>query len=331
MGVRNLDYECFVSAREQQASHQEDWLKGGYAPKGFCLKDFCLTRVGREWHLFHIASVPGVSCCLPGNEMWFGHATTTDFCSWTTHLPCFYVDPSSWDCGHVFAPYVIEHDGQYWMLYTGCAIDNTQRIGVAVSDNLFDWTRAAPGPVIRPEEYGWAFCPTTKGSACRDPHVVRTEDGFLMYYTAVTKEGRGCVATAWSRDLLAWEDRGPAYAAPTLAHCESSNMQPLGGKYLLFFGGHYAYWSYVVSNNPFRWPPQEPTPLRRGITAMEVLLRCDRKWLVAYFKMDNYRMFLGTIDWSAPAPAIEEVTDAETLRRVIRDLDSGSGAASTAG
>jgi len=319
--IRNLDFECYFGAVKRQAEYQEEWLKTGYAPRGFYLKDFCLIREGDEWHLFHIAGTPGVSCGLPGNEIWFGHATTKDFCTWTTHVPCFYIDPAGWDRGHVFAPYVIKHSGQFWMFYTGCSVENTQRIGVAVSKDLFKWSRASQHPVIRPEEYLWAFCPTAGGSACRDPHVCRVADEFVMFYTAVTNEGRGCVGRATSSNLLDWKDGGPVYMAPALAHCESSNMQQLGDEFLLFFGGHYEYWSYVVSDNPTRWPDQEPIPLKKGVTAMEVVVKNDKRWLVAYFKMDSYRLFLGILDWSAATPSIEEVAGAEALH----EFGSGTG------
>ncbi len=311
--IPNLDYQCYLDAVTAQRGHQEDWLAVGYAPRGFYLKDFCLLRVGDTFHLYHIAGTPGVSCCLPGNEIWFGHATTTDFRRWETHEPCFYLNPAGWDNGHVFAPNVIAAEGRYWMFYTGCALDNTQRIGVAVSDDLFTWTRACPTPVIRPEEYGWAFCPTTGGSACRDPHVMRLGDEYRMYYTAVTNAGRGCVGLAASRDLRHWEDRGPAFTSRVLGHCESSNMQELDGQYLLFFGGHYEYWSYVVSDNPDTWPDQPPRPLLRGITAMEVVARAARRWLVAYFRFDSLRLHLGIIDWDASTPAITPLTDAAAL------------------
>ena len=119
MDIINLDYQCYLQSIKTHAEHQEDWLRDGYAPLGYYLKDFCLLKVedaGTDtWHLFHIAGTDGVSCCMPGNEIWFGHATTTDFMTWTTHVPCFYIDPSSWDAGHVFAPFVIEHDGSYYM------------------------------------------------------------------------------------------------------------------------------------------------------------------------------------------------------------------------
>lgn len=311
--VRNLDFECYKDALDQQENHQENWRQAGYAPRGYYLKDFSIIEVNGLFHLFHIAGTPGVSCCLPGNEIWFGHATSRDFLDWKTMEPCFYIQPDAWDEGHVFAPYVLEKDGVFWMFYTGCAIDNTQRIGSATSEDLQNWKRVAEKPIIRPEEFDWAFCPTENGSACRDPHVCKWDGEYSMYYTAVTKQGKACVARARSTDLKSWFDEGPAYVASTLAHCESSNVQALGDKFLLFFGGHHEYWSYVISDNPYEWLNQKPTPLKKGVTAMEVIARDQDRWLVAYFKLDCYRLFLGVINWSETKPEIQEINSSESL------------------
>jgi len=310
----NPDYQCYLDAVARQRTHQEDWLKVGYAPLGFYLKDFCLHEVGGTWHLYHIAGTPGVSCCLPGNEIWFGHASTKDFVAWETHEPCFFIDPRGWDHGHVFAPYVVSHGGRHWMFYTGVATDNTQRIGVATSTDLFRWERVGDRPVIRPEEYGWAFCPATGGAACRDPHVIALEGGWQIYYTAVTKDGRGCIARASSRDLLTWKDEGIAYAFSGWNQCESCNVQKRDdGRCLLFFGGHHA-WSCVESDNPLRWPDTAPRALRADITGMEVIARRGPRWLVAYFGLRYYRLLLGVLDWSAPEPTIVQITDQSALK-----------------
>ncbi len=313
MKIKNLDFECYKNAVREQREFQQDWLKLGYAPKGFYVKDFCLLKAGEAFHLFHIAGAPGVSCCLPGNEVWFGHATTRDFTRWETLEPCLFISDGQWDGGHVFAPYVIEKDGRYFMFYTGCLPDNTQRIGLAVSQDLLHWHKYENNPVIRPENYGWAFCPTIGGASCRDPHVCKFGDDYSLYYTAVTNQGKACVARVSSKDLLHWTDEGPAYTYPNLTHCESSNVQEMDGKYLLFFGGHIEHWSYVVSDNPFHWPDQAAVPVGKNITAMEVVKRLDPLWLVAYFELDNYRLFLGAIDWSQEHPKIERITDKREL------------------
>ncbi|MFI5356980.1 MAG: hypothetical protein ACHQ4G_06580 [Opitutales bacterium] len=314
MSFENMDYKCYRDATARQRQHQEDWLKVGYAPLGFYLKDFCLHDVAGVWHLYHIAGTPGVSCGLPGNEIWFGHATTRDFLTWETHEPCLYIEPRSWDHGHVFAPFVVAHGGRHWMFYTGVATDNTQRIGLAVSDDLFRWERVGDRPVIRPEEYGWAFCPTSGGAACRDPHVVAHDGAFQLYYTAVKKDGNGCVARAFSTDLLHWRDEGVAYAFQAWNQCESVNVQPLdGGRWRLFFGGHHA-WSCVDGADPYRWPDVAPTPLRADVTGMEVVRRAGPRWLVAYFGLRYYRLLLGVIDWAEARPTITQVTAPAALR-----------------
>ncbi|UCE07458.1 MAG: hypothetical protein JSW07_05335 [bacterium] len=313
MQIENLDSKCYQDAIRQHWQHQKDWLKIGYAPDKYYLKDFCLFEKDGEFHLFHIAGTPGVSCCLPGNEIWFGHAMTRDFQHWKTLGPCFYINPGSWDGGHIFAPFVIKKDNFYWMFYTGCQIDNTQRIGIARSKDLFTWERIESNPVIRPEEYDWAFCPTTGGAACRDPHVSKLSDEYSLYYTAVTNNGKACIARAASKDLLNWQDRGPAFIYKDLTHCESCNVQELNGKYLLFFGGHIEYWSYVISDNPYYWNDQKPNPIGKKLTAMEVVCRKDPLWLVAFFKFDSYRFYLGIIDWSKIKPEIEPITERKRL------------------
>lgn len=320
MTIRNLDYECYLDAVNSQREYQEDWIKTGYVPRGFYLKDFCLIENEGIYHLFHIAGVPNVSCCLPGNEIWFGHATTKNFQTWQTHEPCFYIDPHGWDNGHVFAPFVIAANDAYWMFYTGVTLENTQRIGIATSKDLFTWERVGQQPVIRPEEYDWAFCPTEKGAACRDPHVIKHHDEYWLYYTAVTRTGKACIARAVSKNLIDWQDRGPAYIEKDLTHPESCNVQELHGKYLLFFGGHIEHWSYVISDDPAHWLEQQPRPIGKGLTAMEVVKRNDDRWLVAYFKMgvghnsDGFRLFLGVINWAADAPVIQEIFNAGQLR-----------------
>jgi len=313
MSIKNLDYLCYKDAVEKQGRYQQDWLKNGYAPKGFYLKDFCIIKKKDIYHLFHIAGTPGVSCCLPGNELWFGHASTKNFIRWETHEPCFYIDTNGWDNGHVFAPFVIEAFEKFWMFYTGVTIDNTQRIGVATSENLFDWKRIKNQPIIRPEKYDWAFCPTDKGAPCRDPHVSLWGEKYSLYYTAVTKGGKGCIARVSSKNLIDWRDEGPVFVSDKLDHPESCNVQKMGEKYLLFFGGHYD-WSYVVSDSPANWLDNKPVSLKKGITAMEVISKNCGKWLVAYFRIKNFRLFLGVLDWSTANPTISEINDADALQ-----------------
>ena len=47
---------------------------------------------------------------------------------------------------------------------------------------------------------------------------------------------------------------------------------------------------------------------------MEVVVRRDPRWLVAYFKGHDNRLFLGLVDWSDQKPGIEEINGADGLR-----------------
>ena len=54
------------------------------------------------------------------------------------------------EIGHVYAPYVMERQGVYYMLYAATDEDTTQRICLATSRDLFQWDRYSGNPVIVP-------------------------------------------------------------------------------------------------------------------------------------------------------------------------------------
>lgn len=320
--IKNLDYMAYKTTVQGHKNYQTDWVKKGYAPLNFYVKDFSLVEVEGTYHLFHIAGTPGASCVLPGNEIWFGHATTKDFQTWKTHEPCLYIDTnSSWENGHLFAPFVLQTGkSNFTMFYTGATIDNTQRIGLATSSDLMNWKRPNKRPIIDPSNYDWTFCPKSGGAACRDPHVSKFNGKYHLYYTAVTKNGKGCVALAVSKNLTEWVDKGPVFVLKKGGHCESSNVQVIDGKYYLFFGGHGKNWSYVVSDSPEKWSEQPLKSLGEGITAMEVIKKKNNKWLVAFFRQnikpfhDGCRLFLGSIDWNDKQPQIRQISEANELK-----------------
>jgi hypothetical protein len=97
-----------------------------------------------------------------------------------------------------------------------------------------------------------------------------------------------------------------------------------GDEWLLFFGGHHA-WSYVASNNHYRWPNVPATVLREDITGMEVIRRHGERWLVAYFGLADYRLRVGVLDWAAARPTIVDITTPEGLREFGLGEDGKSG------
>jgi len=146
--------------------------------------------------------------------------------------------------------------------------------------------------------------------------VCRWGNEYSLYYTAVTKEGKGCIARASSKNLLDWTDQGPVFISHKLIHPESSNVQQLKSKYLLFFGGHYD-WSYVVSDRPDSWLGCQPISLHPNITAMEVIAKNRSKWLVGFFKLEYYRLFLGVLNWAEKKPKIKEIEHATEIEEFL--------------
>jgi hypothetical protein len=133
-------------------------------------------------------------------------------------------EAGAWDAGGMWAPHVIEIDGAYYMFYTG--IDGTgpgatQRIGLAVSDDLRHWERASvnrcpgttgDGCVYECNEAWttWDDAGDVYNKQCRDAFVMHdpAHDRWLMFATARSTNGHGVVTVAHSQDLIAWTGAG---------------------------------------------------------------------------------------------------------------------------
>ena len=93
------------------------------------------------YHLFHLV--------LPNHDF-IAHAVSTDGINWRrVNNAIFIGDPGSWDDLMLWTMHVSPdpgHEGQWRMFYTGLSRrdqGNIQRIGLAVSDDLFHWRKAA--------------------------------------------------------------------------------------------------------------------------------------------------------------------------------------------
>ncbi len=180
-------------------------------------KDFTLLKRDGVYHLFYIRNNTSVPASQ--SERDFGHAVSVDLYHWTQLPPVLRVDTLGWDNEHVWAPHIVERDSLYWMFYTGVQntpgeYNYTQRMGLAVSSDLMNWTRQ--GLVYDNSQTDWAWWnPLRNGPACRDPFVMPDPERpgmWLMYYTAsplldstVTMVG---IAES-AGDFTQWSDFGP--------------------------------------------------------------------------------------------------------------------------
>ena len=120
-----------------------------------------------------------------------------------------------WQKADVFNPAAIVKDGKIHLLFR--AEDNpadvlggrTSRIGLATSDNGLHFD-IHPTPVLYPDS--GEFLQYDYPGGCEDPRVVVTEDGlYVMAYTAWNQDVAR-LSIAFSRDLIHWEKKGPAFA-----------------------------------------------------------------------------------------------------------------------
>ncbi|MEZ5070827.1 MAG: glycoside hydrolase family 130 protein [Bacteroidales bacterium] len=121
-----------------------------------------------------------------------------------------------WQKADVFNPAAIVKDGKVHLLLR-CE-DNpdailggrTSRIGLATSSDGIHFERY-PEPVLYPANDGFEVWDFPGG--CEDPRVAVTEDGlYVMAYTAWNQDVAR-LSIAFSRDLVHWEKKGPAFAS----------------------------------------------------------------------------------------------------------------------
>jgi len=235
---------------------------GEFSREGEYLKDFYVIREGDTFHLFYNVGKAGESqqWFEAGNEKAFGHATSKDLKSWEHHPRVLGAVPGSWEGMVVSAPSIIKHDGIYHMFYTGFddRVPGKQSIGLATSTDLFHWERHPGNPIY--EAPDWAERRADGWVDCRDAHVIKYGDEFLMFTMVKAKEGKGSIALASSKNLLEWKDLGPAVLL--FKEPESPRVFEHDGDFYMFatsaFGKQLLRTSDPKSGPwekvPFRWP-----------------------------------------------------------------------------
>ena len=130
----------------------------------------------------------------------------------------------------------MEHDGRFYDFYNA-ANGGIEQMGLAVSDDLFDWRRYRDNPVIRTTASGY------DERFCSDGKVFRDGDHWIMFYFGVGRGGAHVMA-AFSRDLLHWSVHPePLYKAgghpmgldKTYAHKISLVYNPKNDTFYMFY------------------------------------------------------------------------------------------------
>jgi hypothetical protein len=309
---------------------RQSFLEAGYAPPGGYVKDFSVFKHGGRYHLFHIDGRPEERCCETGNEISFGHASTADFRHWIRHRMPLAVGDRPWENEHVWAPFVTEWQGRFYMFYMGSGRQTDGVLTYAVSDDLETWTKW-PGGAIQT-------------AAGRDPFV-RVADGVIhLYFTA----NAGGIQVVTSRDMQTWSDAKNVLLNPRRLPAESSSVHRYGNRWVLWYNDylHCADPSgdfrpvYAFSNDPLKFDPQElkvfqfttTLPTKYGETdwlekrpipvSIELLEKGKNIWLVAYFRwhIDRFRLFIGALHWDSDPARIEEIVALKRLEAVLAEI-----------
>lgn len=109
-----------------------------------------------------------------------GYASSPDGIRWTRYQnnPVLAGDPEYlWEQHKVVAPCVVKEDGWFYMFYVGHLHEERAQVGLARSrDGITNWEKHPANPLICPDEGKWDSVAVYK------PYVMKTEEGWLMWY-----------------------------------------------------------------------------------------------------------------------------------------------------
>lgn len=150
------------------------------------------TEITREWALLGFVKADSINPILnPSSDQVF-------FCPLNKK-------EIRWEEKNVLNPSAVVKDGKVYMIYRAQDSLMTSRLGLAVSNDGFHFTKE-PAPVLYPDsddmqQYEW------KGGV-EDPRIVEGEDGtYILTYTSYDgKTARLCLAS--SKDLKSWTKHG---------------------------------------------------------------------------------------------------------------------------
>ncbi len=214
-----IEFESTLAAmRLERYRHVRcDAASGGFRPVSGSVADFTVAEREGAFHFFYIERrLTEGTPFYPGNEIYFGHASTRSFREWEVHDPVLLARPGTWEGAHLWAPNVLQTSDGWVMAYTGVNERLSQDIGLADSRDLFAWRRRESNPLRIAARAPWAFWREDGIASCRDPHLLVHDGATWMCYTVNSRDGASCIGLARARgaDLADWDDAGPILTGP---------------------------------------------------------------------------------------------------------------------
>jgi len=201
-------------------------------------------------HMFYLA--------WPENEdgsynSFVGHAISKDLINWDRLEPVLRSGPiGSWDDLRICTGSTIEHQGRYWMAYSATSTKESttdtiwdqyrvQRTGMAVSDDLTEWSKLFNNPTSEPDlRYYEGLSSGLRNMAhWRDPYLYDSSEQVYQLICARRLEGdvsqRGTIGLSRSKDMFEWEVLPPLEHDSVSDEMECPQIYEINGLWYLVF------------------------------------------------------------------------------------------------
>ncbi|MCQ6559246.1 hypothetical protein [Paenibacillus mendelii] len=214
--------------------------------------DFWYARKGDEYHAYYLQYPREGDPEHIHSRQSVGHAISRDLLHWDEQPAALQPLPETWNDKGIATGSVIFKDDGWYMLFTGNSNRDEGGIGLALSQDLMNWSKVGDAPVI-PKPC--SFTAKWDGEAIvasplADPFVYpEMIDGWhymvINSHAVQAPEGsRGCQLMLRSRNLTDWEAHTIAAYPKRFERMETSQIWTHDGRWYMYFGG-------VTSDNTF--------------------------------------------------------------------------------
>ena len=264
----------------------------GWFPEQFGLKDHHVFWYGGYYYLVSIY-VP-LDDPSPFAEDRFAYARSKDLCKWE-QLPFIPATrlPGASDVKAIWAPFVFQENGVFYMYYTSVTEAGTQKIRLATTSDPSDPNNWQTTDMVFTPSHAGTIWQEGDWADCRDPMLLKIGNAYYLYYTGADIAGGIIGLAIGATPAGPWYDFGPVVKAEPGQMLESPTLVPYDKSYFLFYnlasvGGYYR-----AGQSP-TGPWQDPRPFRPG-WAHEVWQDVDQVWRTSY--LTNYTITISPLTW----------------------------------
>ncbi len=221
-------------------------IQPGYRPEGMNMWDVWYHNENDTVHAFYLQRLSPNSSRKKEDEDFIGHAATSNMITWKEkHLT---IGPGKEDELDDMQPWtgcIYKFKQKYYLYYTmRCKKQSgrSQKIGLAISDDLYNWQKYKNNPVITPDERYYVSdknpYPENKVD-CRDLILVKDNKSDYVYgfYAACVhaeeESEAACIACVRTLDGINFEQLPPACRPMKYSEIEVPDVFFLNGKWYM--------------------------------------------------------------------------------------------------